>query len=84
MEAGRSSIHRGLGDASSRRQDVNKDVKMVNWLCWQLRGENSKWRNRVEQRISKWSEFGVSSRNNKDINVVGAESSGQQVRDVIR
>lgn len=25
-----------------RRQDLNKDLKMADWLCWQLGRENSK------------------------------------------
>ena len=55
-----------LGHILFRGQDLNKDLKRANWLCWQLGGEDSSGGNSTAKVLRrKWA--GVHSKYNQEI-----------------
>ena len=77
-----------FGDILFRRQDLNKDLKRVNWLCWQLGGEDSCRGNRESkgpQEEVSWCPCKVTRKPGAGLKqLVQAETGREQVREVIR
>lgn len=66
-----------VGGSFIQKQDLNR-LKVMNWLCCQLEGEQVKEKEQVERRPLGRNEPGVCLRNSRETNGVGAACAGSK------